>query len=160
MKFEEWFDEQEGARTRRDRFIDDFLFRHPFLGVGKDWLHAAYNAGFKEGSKQPVPLTVTTVPTPPYVKYPTVANPRPDDPFKRTHQPTWPNIKSCSKCGMNLSGVMGYVCYDLQCPTQMRITAGGGSTLSGVAHSSGSIGAVGSDRYSDNCGYTNCKDKK
>jgi len=128
--------------------------------LNNDMLKSAYDAGFQEGSKQPVPLTVTTVQTPPYVKYPTAANPRPDDPFKRTHEATWPNIKSCSKCGINLSGVMGYVCYDLQCPTQMRITSGGGFTLSGVAHSSGSIGAVGSDRYSDTCGYTNCKDKK
>jgi hypothetical protein len=120
--------------------------------LNRDMLKSAYDAGFQEGSKQPVPLTIKTVPTPPHIKYPTPSNPNP-------MQPTWPNIKSCSKCGINLSGVMGYVCYDMQCPTQMRITAGGGSTLSGVAHS-GSIGAVGSDRYSDNCGYTNCKDKK
>jgi len=112
--------------------------------LNRDMLKSAYDAGFREGSKQPVPLTVTTVPTPPYVKYPTPANPRPDDPFKRTHEATWPNIKSCSKCGINLSGVMGYVCYDMKCPTQMRITSGGGSTLSGVAHSSGSAGAIGS----------------
>ena len=138
MKFEEWFDEQEGARTRRDRFIDDFLFRHPFLGIGKDWLHAAYNAGFKEGSKQPVPLTVTTVP---HIKYPTPSNPAPvypppfiprPMPTTPPTQPLWPGVRSCSKCGINLEGVMGYVCTDQSCPTFKHtwsgtITAGGGS---------------------------------
>jgi hypothetical protein len=131
--------------------------------LNRDMLKSAYDAGFQEGSKQPTPLTVTTVPTPPYVKYPPAANPRPDDPFKRTHETTWPNIKSCSKCGINLEGIMGYVCYDMKCPTQMRITAGGKSTVSGITYSIGSTGSIGangsissSDRYSDTCGYTNC----
>jgi len=113
--------------------------------LNRDMLKSAYDAGFQEGSKQPVPLTITTIPTPPHIKYPMAANPRPDDLFKRTHEAIWPNIKSCSKCGINLSGIMGYVCYDMKCPTQMRITAGGGSTLSGVAHSSGGAGAIGSE---------------
>jgi hypothetical protein len=133
MTFEEWFDEQEGAGTRRDRFIDDFVFCHPFLGRGKDWLHAAYNAGVREGSKQPVPLTVTTVP---HIKYPTQDNPFPypqplPTPFPRPMpttpptQPVWPGVVSCSKCGINLGGVMGYVCCDQACPTFRNVWSGG-----------------------------------
>ena len=121
MTFEEWFNEQEGAGTRRDRFIDDFVFCHPFLGRGQDWLHAAYNAGVREGSKQPVPLTVTTVP---HIKYPTPSNPNPvfpppitPPPFIRS-EPFFPRHQfSCSKCGLLLDGVMGYVCNDMKCPT-------------------------------------------
>jgi hypothetical protein len=150
MTFEEWYNEIEGYGTRADRF-DEWMFSTGDADRGKDWLLAAYNAGFKEGSKQPIPLTITT---PPHIKYPTAANPKPDDPFKRTHEATWPNIKSCSKCGINLSGIMGYVCYDMKCPTQMRISAGGGS---GAIGANGPAGPVfGSDRYSDMCGYTNC----
>jgi hypothetical protein len=152
MTFEEWFNEIEGYNTRGERF-DEWMFSTGGGEKGKDWLKAAYNAGFREGLKQDRPIPV---PTPPYVKYPTRDHITPD-PFKRTHEATCPNIKSCSKCGMNLSGVMGYVCYDLKCPTQIRIITGGGSTLSG-AHS-GSAGARGSV-YSDIGGYTNCKDKK
>jgi hypothetical protein len=35
---------------------------------------------------------------------------------------TWPNTVMCSRCGMNFSGSMGYVCTDKNCPTQMNIT--------------------------------------
>ena len=120
MTFEEWFNEQEGAGTRRDRFIDDFVFCHPFLGRGQDWLHAAYNAGVREGSKQPVPLTVTTVP---HIKYPTPSNPNPV--FPPPTQPVWPSVRSCSKCGITLEGVMGYVCSDQACPTFRHVWSGG-----------------------------------
>lgn len=134
MTFEEWYNQIEGYAHRGARFEDDWDDVHTTRQRGRDWLKAAYNQGLKEGLKRDKPLPI---PTPPYIKYPT-RDYIPTDPFKRTHETTWPNIKSCSKCGMNLSGVMGYVCYDLQCPTQMRISAGGGSTLSG-AHS-GSYG--------------------
>lgn len=148
MTFDEWYNEIEGYGTRGERF-DEWMLSSGDGHKGKDWLKAAYNAGFKEGLKQDKPLPV---PTPPYVKYPTPSNPRPDDPFKRTHEATWPNIKSCSKCGMNLSGVMGYVCYDMQCPTQVRITSGGGSALGGIMFCAGANGSV----YSNIGGYTNC----
>lgn len=36
--------------------------------------------------------------------------------------PNWPNKVYCPKCGMDLSGVMGFVCSDPKCPTQMKIT--------------------------------------
>jgi len=43
---------------------------------------------------------------PPYIKYPTQKNPMPQ----------------CPKCGLGLSGVMGYVCSDQYCPTFMKVT--------------------------------------
>jgi len=42
----------------------------------------------------------------PYIKYPTIDNPKPQ----------------CPKCGLGLSGVMGYVCSDQHCPTFMKVT--------------------------------------
>jgi len=122
MTFEEWYNEIEGFSTRGARF-EDWMLNSEDGGTGKDWLLAAYNAGFKEGSKQPVPLTVTTVP---HIKYPTPSNPTPvyPSPFiprpmptTPPTQPVWPGVRSCSKCGITLEGVMGYVCSDQACPT-------------------------------------------
>ena len=45
------------------------------------------------------------VPTPPYV------------------QPTNIYSSDCTRCGINLSGVMGYVCTDRYCPTFMQVTS-------------------------------------
>lgn len=45
---------------------------------------------------------------PPYIPNPTV--------------PNWPNKVYCPKCGMEWSGVMGYVCMDQSCPIQMKVT--------------------------------------
>jgi hypothetical protein len=42
----------------------------------------------------------------PYIKYPTENDPKP----------------KCQKCGIALSGVMGYVCGDSKCPTFMKVT--------------------------------------
>lgn len=50
----------------------------------------------------------------PYIKYPTrayIKYPTEDDPKPK-----------CQKCGISLSGVMGYVCSDSKCPTFMRGT--------------------------------------
>jgi hypothetical protein len=129
MTFEEWFNEIEGYATRGERF-EDWMFSTGDAGKGKDWLLAAYNAGFKEGSKQPVPLTVTTVP---HIKYPTPSNPTPmypppfiprPMPTTPPTQPAWPSVISCSKCGISLGGVMGYVCCDQSCPTFMNVWSG------------------------------------
>jgi hypothetical protein len=129
MTFEEWFDEIEGYATRGERF-EDWMFSTGDAEKGKDWLLAAYNAGFKEGSKQPVPLTVTTVP---HIKYPTPSNPTPmypppfiprPMPTTPPTQPVWPGVRSCSKCGINLEGVMGYVCSDQACPTFRHVWSG------------------------------------
>lgn len=122
MTFEEWYNEIEGFSTRGDRF-EHWMSNSEDGGAGKDWLLAAYNAGFKEGSKQPVPLTVTTVP---HIKYPTPSNPTPmypppfiprPMPTTPPTQPSWPGVRSCSRCGISLEGVMGYVCSDQHCPT-------------------------------------------
>lgn len=46
-------------------------------------------------------------------------------PYIPNYQPVqlnWPNTVMCSRCGMNFSGSMGYVCTDKNCPTQMNIT--------------------------------------
>ena len=44
-------------------------------------------------------------------------------------QPIWPTTPpgyyskpKCSKCGMELSNVMGYVCAAIDCPTFMKVT--------------------------------------
>ena len=47
----------------------------------------------------------------PYIKYPTIDNPN-----------IYPGARSCSRCGINLTGVMGYVCSDQHCPTFMKVT--------------------------------------
>jgi len=75
----------------------------------------------------------TIEPTPPHIKYPTKDNPFPypqplPTPFPRPMpttpptQPVWPGVRSCSKCGISLEGVMGYVCGDINCPTFMKVT--------------------------------------
>ena len=51
------------------------------------------------------------------------------------NQPIWPTTPSqytlqCSKCGMKLSGVMGYVCADNDCPTFLKATCGIGNNIS------------------------------
>ena len=74
-----------------------------------------------------------TEPTLPHIKYPTKDNPFPypqplPTPFPRPMpttpptQPVWPGVRNCSKCGINLDGVMGYVCSDQACPTFMKVT--------------------------------------
>jgi hypothetical protein len=67
-------------------------------------------------------------PTPPY-KYDPLPYPQPwPTPFPRPMpntpptQPVWPGVRNCSKCGINLDGVMGYVCGDANCPTFMKVT--------------------------------------
>jgi len=58
-------------------------------------------------------------PTPPY-KYDPLTYPQPwPAPF--TPNP-WPGVRNCAKCGINLDGVMGYVCSDANCPTFMKVT--------------------------------------
>ena len=80
--------------------------------------------------KAPVPIQPPTFipPTPPY-KYDPLPWPKPwPSPFPRPMpttppmQPLWPGVRNCSKCGINLDGVMGYVCGDTNCPTFMKVT--------------------------------------
>ena len=56
---------------------------------------------------------------------PYIPNPYPTIPTIPTTPPTipnWPNKVYCPKCGMEWSGVMGYVCMDQSCPIQMKVT--------------------------------------
>ena len=39
-----------------------------------------------------------------------------------TTVPTWSDKVCCARCGMDLSGSIGYVCNDMKCPTQTKIT--------------------------------------
>ena len=142
MTFDEWLNEIEGYGTRDERF-EDWMFSWGAVR-GKDWLAAAYNAGFKHanelaGKKEAetaiehdkklndVKLPSEGIPypprnAPPHIKYPTKDNPKPwPAPF--TPNP-WPGVLSCSKCGISLEGVMGYVCTDRQCPTFVHTWSG------------------------------------
>ncbi len=40
-----------------------------------------------------------------------------------TPGPSFPPYTTCSRCGMRLDRVMGYVCNDSQCPTFLRVTS-------------------------------------
>lgn len=40
-----------------------------------------------------------------------------------TPVPSFPPYATCSRCGMRLDRVMGYVCNDSQCPTFARVTS-------------------------------------
>lgn len=114
MKFDEWFDQQEGYNTRAERFYEDLEWNDP--QKIKDWLLAAYNEGLREGLATP-----SVNPTPVIPTWPTMPNP--------WQQPAL----SCSKCGINLLGVQGYVCADSQCPTFRRTWSGTLTTPAGVA---------------------------
>ena len=47
---------------------------------------------------------------------------RPQIPYDPLIPTTWQTKPQCPKCGIHLSGVMGYVCNDAQCPTFMKVT--------------------------------------
>ena len=72
-------------------------------------------------------------PNPPYIKYPTPSNPNPVFPPPFTPNP-WPGVRSCSRCGISLEGVMGYVCTDQACPTFRHVWSG---TITGTITSGG-----------------------
>ena len=42
--------------------------------------------------------------------------------WRYVEQPTHTHKTTCSKCGMVWEGVMGYVCSDLNCPVQLKVT--------------------------------------
>lgn len=108
MKFDEWFNQQEGYGTRAERFYEDLEWNdHEKI---KDWLLAAYNEGLREGLATPSVNPMPVIPTWPNMPAP-------------WQQPSQQPM-TCSKCGMNLNGVMGYVCSDMQCPTFARVWSG------------------------------------
>lgn len=107
MTFDEWLDEIEAFSTRRERLNEDVDFAAVMLGNLShnlarrrmyNWLEAAYNEGVKHTINQQQPVKD-------FYTYP-----------KSTMPP------KCSRCGINLTGAMGYVCNDAQCPTFARIT--------------------------------------
>lgn len=53
---------------------------------------------------------------------PYIPNPYPTIPTTPPTIPTWPDKVYCPKCGMEWSGVMGFVCADQKCPIQMKVT--------------------------------------
>jgi hypothetical protein len=52
------------------------------------------------------------------ITIPSYPNPSRTVPFPPPYIPQ----NSCTKCGMSLEGVMGYVCNDRDCPTFMKVT--------------------------------------
>ena len=103
----------------------------------KDQMRSAFDAGFEEGFKAGENAKTKQVPAP----YTTPITPPPfTDPYKDIY-PTWPGVKSCSKCGLKLEGVMGYVCNDVKCPTFMNTWSG---TITSGGSSAGAMGSTGS----------------
>lgn len=54
-KFEEWFYDMENFSTRSERFYDELGITAPLAFRAKAWLEAAYNRGFEDGYKSPMP---------------------------------------------------------------------------------------------------------
>jgi hypothetical protein len=111
MKFDEWFDQQEGYATRAERFYEDLEW-NDYEKI-KDWLLAAYNEGLREGLATPVPSNMPSWPNPPRIVN---------------------NQDRCIKCGIPLSGIMGYTCVDTMCPTFVKAYSGPNSQ---VTHTTG-----------------------
>lgn len=111
----------------------------------KDQMRSAFNAGFEEGFKAGGNAKTKSVPPP-------ITPPPFNDPYKDIY-PTWPGVRSCSKCGLKLEGVMGYVCNDMKCPTFKHTWSGtitsGGPAVMGSGGSAGAMGSTGSYIVSD-----------
>lgn len=93
-KFELWFNELEGYASRAERFYEDLDIGDPQRI--KDWLLAAYNQGVKDTNRNDVFNQLYKNPSAPS----TYIQPK----------------RTCSRCGISLEGVMGYVCSDQHCP--------------------------------------------
>ena len=115
----------------------------------KDQMRSAFNAGFEEGVRSERAKTKPSVP-PPITPPPFLTPP----PFPRS-EPFFPRHHfSCSKCGLLLDGVMGYVCPDVKCPTFKQpwsgtITSGDTGPYSGGSSSAGTKGSSGSHIVGD-----------
>ena len=98
MTFDEWLDEIEVYSTRRERLIEGLVtYRDDHEFVIK-WLRAAYDEGVKHATNQQQLFKDLYT-------------------YPKSDMPT-----KCSRCGISLTGVMGFVCSDAQCPTFARIT--------------------------------------
>lgn len=129
MTFDEWLDEQEGFATRRERLFSDVDFEAVMTGNASCrfmqkrmlvWLEAAYEIGKQEAEtlKNPPRMPSPATDLVPSIAWPTWPNTNPPGNLP----PMWNNWNRCSKCGMDLTGAMGFVCGDMQCPTFMRVT--------------------------------------
>ena len=98
QNFERWFNELEGYATRAERFYEDVELQD--LQRIKDWLLAAYNQGGRDTQLTDIFEGLF----PRADKAPVSVQPK----------------KTCSRCGISLQGVMGYVCSDNHCPTFSR----------------------------------------
>jgi hypothetical protein len=98
QNFEQWFNELEGYTSRAERFYEDIELHDPQRI--KDWLLAAYNQGIRDANPNSVFRKL----------YPNLPAPSTYIQPKRT----------CSRCGLSLECVMGYVCSDSHCPTFLK----------------------------------------
>lgn len=120
-----------------------------FAKNSKDQMRSAFNAGFEEGFK--AGEKVGLMRKSPYVA--PITPPPFTDPLKDIHPSTWPGVRSCSKCGLKLEGVMGYVCNDMKCPTFKHTWSGtitsGGPAVMGSGGGAVAMGSSGSYIVSD-----------
>lgn len=91
----------------------------------KDGYREGYRDGLRDGAKKDVteskPISIPTVfPGKPRV----TPTPNPTIPWvSPTNAPGYyPRTTACSECGMQWSGVMGYVCPNIKCPIQPKVT--------------------------------------
>ena len=64
--------------------------------------------------------------------------------MKKTLPPPYVPKETCPKCGITISGTMGYVCSSINCPTYYKTWTGPGHYNSWIAGSHGAVGAEGS----------------
>ena len=64
--------------------------------------------------------------------------------MKKTLPPPYVPKETCPKCGITISGTMGYVCQSINCPTYYKTWTGPGHYNNWTAGSHGAVGAVGS----------------
>lgn len=133
MTFDEWLDEIENFASRRERLNEDVdlaavmtgnLSHHLAKRRMYEWLEAAYKVGYNVGyadqhdsknDSQKINEIQRDVGW--IVQY-----------LLKTQQPIQPppfnpQSNTCSRCKMDLSGVMGFVCGDPHCPTFSRVTS-------------------------------------
>lgn len=84
--------------------------------------------------------------------------------MKKTMPPPYVPKETCPKCGITISGVMGYVCQSINCPTYYKTwtsptlynewSAVPGTVWAGAAGAQGAVGSM-SANYESNVPGTN-----
>lgn len=64
--------------------------------------------------------------------------------------PEYQSKDKCPKCGITISGVMGYVCSSINCPTFYQASYGAVGTNDTAAYAKGAVGANGPSEPPDN----------